>query len=83
LGRWRRPVGVIAVIYVVIITVVFCLPQSNPITTESFNYAGVTLLGALLLAAITWVTRGKRDYQLAAAGTALPGEAAAFSEGGY
>ncbi|SEC17736.1 Amino acid transporter [Streptomyces sp. 3213] len=83
LGRWRRPVGVIAVIYVVIITVVFCLPQSTPITGETFNYAGVTLLGALLLATITWMTRGKRDYQLAAAATALPGEAAAFSEGGY
>ncbi|WP_416960126.1 amino acid permease [Streptomyces sp. Agncl-13] len=83
LGRWRRPVGVIAVAYVVVITTVFCLPQSRPITVTSFNYAGVTLLVALLLATITWVTRGKRDYQLAAAGTPLPGEAAAFSEGGY
>ena len=83
LGRWRRPVGVIAVIYVVVITVVFCLPQSTPITTESFNYAGVTLVTVLLLATITWVTRGKRAYQLTAAGTALPDEAAAFSEGGF
>ncbi|MFJ8142724.1 amino acid permease [Streptomyces sp. NPDC096013] len=83
LGRWRRPVGVVACIYVVVITVVFCLPQSTPITTESFNYAGVTLLVALLFAAITWTTRGKRDYQLAAAGTALPDEAAAFGEGGF
>jgi amino acid transporter len=83
LGRWRRPVGVIAVVYVAVITVVFCLPQSTPMTTESFNYAGVTLAVALLFAAVTWMTRGKRDYQLAAAGTALPGEAAAFSEGGY
>ncbi|MFJ9250493.1 amino acid permease [Streptomyces sp. NPDC101776] len=83
LGRWRRPVGVIAIAYVAVITVVFCLPQSTPITTESFNYAGVTLAGALLLATVTWMTRGKQDYQLAAAGTALSGEAAAFDEGGY
>jgi len=83
LGRWRRPVGVVAVVYVVAITAIFCLPQSSPITAESFNYAGVTLAIALLFAAVTWTTRGRRDYQLAAAGTALPGEASAFTEGGY
>ncbi|MGW1563982.1 amino acid permease [Streptomyces sp. NPDC002144] len=80
LGRWRRPIGYIAVAYVAIITVVFCLPQSTPITTESFNYAGVTLLVALLLAWATWITRGKRAYQLTAAATAQPGEAL-LSEG--
>ncbi|MFM9493691.1 amino acid permease [Streptomyces galilaeus] len=66
LGRWRRPVGGIAVAYVVVITVIFCLPQSAPITPESFNYAGVTLAIALLLAWLTWITRGRRDYQLTA-----------------
>ncbi|MFD7769843.1 amino acid permease [Streptomyces sp. NPDC059787] len=64
LGRWRRPIGIIAVVYVVIITVVFCLPQSAPLTVESFNYAGVTLTVALLLAWLTWMTRGRRDYRL-------------------
>ncbi|MER6206555.1 amino acid permease [Streptomyces sp. NPDC001642] len=83
LGRWRRPVGVVAVVYVVVITMVFCLPQTAPITGETFNYAGVTLAIALLFAAVTWMTRGKKDYQLAAAGTALPDEAAAFGEGGF
>ncbi|MGW3135022.1 amino acid permease [Streptomyces sp. NPDC001139] len=80
LGRWRRPIGYVAVAYVAVITVVFCLPQSTPITAESFNYAGVTLLVALLLAWVTWMTRGKRDYQLTAAATAQPGEAM-LSEG--
>ncbi|MEU1258426.1 amino acid permease [Streptomyces chartreusis] len=64
LGRWRRPIGYIAVVYVAVITVVFCLPQSAPITPDSFNYAGVTLAIALLLAWLTWITRGRRDYQL-------------------
>ncbi|MEU6557835.1 amino acid permease [Streptomyces sp. NPDC046915] len=80
LGRWRRPIGYIAVAYVVFITVVFCLPQSTPITADSFNYAGVTLAVALLLAWITWITRGKKSYQLTAALTASPGEAL-LSEG--
>jgi amino acid transporter len=68
LGRWRRPIGVVAVAYVVVITVVFCLPQSAPITAESFNYAGVTLALALLLAWLTWITRGRRAYRLTSAG---------------
>ncbi|MCI3273435.1 amino acid permease [Streptomyces cylindrosporus] len=76
LGRWRQPIGVIAVTYVVVITVVFCLPQSAPVTVTSFNYAGVTLLGALLLAWATWLARGKKRYQLTVAHTAQPGEAA-------
>jgi amino acid transporter len=80
LGRWRRPIGYIAITYDVIITVVFCLPQSTPITTETFNYAGLTLLAALLLAWATWITRGKRTYQLTAAATAQPNEAL-LSEG--
>lgn len=80
LGRWRRPIGYVAVVYVVVITLVFCLPQSSPITTESFNYAGVSLLAALLLAWGTWLTRGKQQYQLTAASAARPGEAM-ISEG--
>lgn len=70
LGRWRRPIGWIAVVYVVFITVVFCLPQSAPVTAESFNYAGVTLAVALLLAWLTWITRGRRAYQLTTHATA-------------
>ncbi|MFC8520643.1 amino acid permease [Streptomyces sp. NPDC057257] len=83
LGRWRQPIGVIAVTYVVVITLVFCLPQSAPITVTSFNYAGVTLLGALLLAWVTWLARGKKKYQVTIAHpTARPGEAA-YSGGGF
>ncbi|MFJ9752600.1 amino acid permease [Streptomyces chartreusis] len=66
LGRWRRPLGGIAVTYVAIITVIFCLPQSAPITADSFNYAGLTLAIALVLAWLTWITRGRRDYRLTA-----------------
>ncbi|MDX3523349.1 amino acid permease [Streptomyces scabiei] len=68
LGRWRKPIGWIAVTYVAVITVIFCLPQVSPITAESFNYAGITLAVALLLAWLTWITRGRRTYQVPALG---------------
>ncbi|MFI6341201.1 amino acid permease [Streptomyces sp. NPDC050535] len=64
LGVWSKPLGWISVTYVVVLTVVFCLPQASPITGESFNYAGVTLLAVLFLAWIMWITKGKRDYKI-------------------
>ncbi|RNG37382.1 amino acid permease [Streptomyces botrytidirepellens] len=54
LGRWSRPVGWIAVIWVGFATVLFCLPQTSPITAESMNYAAVALLTALALATAWW-----------------------------
>jgi amino acid transporter len=69
LGRWSRPIGWMAVIWVAFITVVFCLPQVFPVTTDSFNYAPVALAAVLLLAAIGWVTRGRRSYRIPAYGT--------------
>lgn len=70
LGKWRRPIGIVAVLYAGSIAIVFCLPQVSPITTETFNYAGVTLVVALLLAWLTWVTRGRREYQVPTLGSA-------------
>ncbi|WP_405361804.1 amino acid permease [Kitasatospora sp. NBC_00085] len=51
LGRWSRPVGIAAVAWVVVLTVLVCLPQRFPVTVETFNYAPVTLLVVLVLAA--------------------------------
>ncbi|MFF5106787.1 amino acid permease [Streptomyces sp. NPDC000134] len=79
LGRWRKPVGIIAIVYVAVITIVFCLPQSSPITAESANYAGIVLVAALGIAWITWLTRGRHAYQQTTPATAQP-HAALLSE---
>lgn len=69
LGRWSKPIGWIAVTWVALITVVFCLPQVSPVTKDSFNYAPVALVAMLVLATIGWVTRGRRTYGIPAYGT--------------
>ncbi|MGW0651765.1 amino acid permease [Streptomyces umbrinus] len=69
LGRWSRPVGTVAVVYVAILAVVFCLPQASPITVQSFNYAGVALAVALLLAWVTWIGKGRRSYKVSPLGS--------------
>ncbi|MFF2650190.1 amino acid permease [Streptomyces sp. NPDC058045] len=54
LGRWSRPVGWIAVVWVAFVTVLFCLPQSSPITIDSMNYAVIALAAVLILSSVWW-----------------------------
>ncbi|MFD9190384.1 amino acid permease [Streptomyces phaeochromogenes] len=79
LGRWSKPLGWISVVYVAVLTVVFCLPQASPITAQSFNYAGVALAAVLFIAWITWITKGKRSYKIPPLGS--DAETMALSEG--
>jgi len=60
LGRWSRPIGIAAVVWVVILTVLVCLPQRAPVTVETFNYAPVTLAVVLVLAWAWWKLAGNK-----------------------
>ncbi len=44
LGRWGRPIGIVATIWVVVIAILFMLPQAQPITISTFNYTPVVFL---------------------------------------
>ncbi|WP_275561719.1 amino acid permease [Streptomyces sp. 5-6(2022)] len=79
LGRWSKPVGWIAVAWVAVVTVLFCLPQSSPVTADSMNYASIALAVVLLLATIWWFV-ARRSYNTPSAyGTAR--EQAEIAEG--
>ncbi|MEU9044465.1 MULTISPECIES: amino acid permease [unclassified Kitasatospora] len=60
LGRWSRPIGIAAVVWVVILTVLVCLPQRAPVTVETFNYAPITLAAVLVLAWAWWKLAGNK-----------------------
>lgn len=62
LGRWGVPVGWIAVTWVLFVTLLFCLPQTSPVTGNSFNYAPVALAVVLLLATVWWKVAGSGSY---------------------
>ncbi|MBI0300096.1 amino acid permease [Streptomyces sp. PRKS01-29] len=79
LGRWSKPVGWIAVVWVALVTVLFCLPQSSPVTADSMNYASIALAVVLLLATVWWFV-ARRSYNTPSAyGTAR--EQAEIAEG--
>ncbi|MGW7104281.1 amino acid permease [Streptomyces sp. NPDC054838] len=66
LGRWSRPIGWIAVVWVAVVTVLFCLPQKSPVTVDSMNYAVIALAVVLVLASVWWSV-ARRSYGTPAA----------------
>jgi amino acid permease (GABA permease) len=62
LGRWSKPIGIIAVTWVVIITVLFMLPQVSPITWATFNYAVVAVVAVLGFAGIYWLVSARNWF---------------------
>ena len=61
LGRWGRPVGIVATIWVAIIFVLFMLPQYQPINISTFNYTPVVFIVVLGGAAL-WYFVSARNW---------------------
>ncbi|GAA0596567.1 amino acid permease [Streptomyces crystallinus] len=63
LGRWGKPVAAIAVTWIGLSSVLFMLPQTSPITTDSFNYAPIALGAVLFIATLWWFATARRRFQ--------------------
>jgi len=63
LGAWSRPIGWIAVIWVVFISVLFMLPAATPITASNFNYTPVVVLGVIALVTIWWLVSARHWFK--------------------
>src|SRR5579884_144407 len=59
LGRWGKPIGWIAVIWVVFISILFMLPSANPMNAANFNYTPVVVLGTFLIITIWWLVSAR------------------------
>ncbi|UQS27906.1 amino acid permease [Amycolatopsis thermalba] len=62
LGRWGRPVGAVATAWVVVIFVLFLLPQSYPVTVSTFNYTPIAFLVVLGGAAVWWFASARKWF---------------------
>ncbi len=62
LGRWSRPIGWTAVVWVGLITVLFMLPPAYPVTRLSFNYSVVAVLVVLGGAGLWWVLSARHWF---------------------
>jgi amino acid transporter len=70
LGAWSRPIGWIAVIWVVFISVLFMLPTFNPASLAkgvspfaTFNYTPVVVLGVFLIVTIWWLVSARNWFK--------------------
>jgi amino acid permease (GABA permease) len=63
LGRWSRPVGTIAVIWIGIICILFILPQVFPPTLLNFNYAIVAVAAVLIGTGAGWMLSARHWFK--------------------
>src|SRR3954451_17510211 len=62
LGRWSRPIGTIAVVWVLFIAVLFMLPTTKPVTLSTFNYTPIAVLVVLGFAGIWWLVSARHWF---------------------
>jgi amino acid transporter len=62
LGRWSKPIGVIAVGWTLIISVLFMLPTTSPVTAETFNYTPLAVLLVLGFAGTWWLVSARKWF---------------------
>jgi amino acid permease (GABA permease) len=62
LGRWSKPIGIVAVVWVVFITVLFMLPTASPITFKTFNYTVIAVAAVVGFAGIYWLVSARKWF---------------------
>jgi amino acid permease (GABA permease) len=63
LGRWSRPIGIVATAWVVFIAILFMLPQVNPVNPSTFNYAPIAVLAVVIFAGGWWLISANRWFK--------------------
>jgi amino acid transporter len=62
LGKWSAPVGWIAIVWVVIICILFLLPTASPITATTFNFTIVAVAIVVGAATIWWFASARKWF---------------------
>ena len=62
LGRFSRPIGIVAVGWVSFVVVLFMLPQAKPVTIKTINYAPIAVLAVLGFAGIWWLVSTRKWF---------------------
>ena len=62
LGRWSALVGWLGVAWVVVICVLFMLPEVSPVTAKTFNYAPIAVAVVLVVAGGWWAASARKWF---------------------
>lgn len=55
-------VNIVTVLWIILATVLFCMPVSIPVTPQDMNYASVVFIGFFLISAIWYVAWGRKNF---------------------
>jgi choline transport protein len=62
LGKLGMGVNLVSILYTVYVSVFLLFPPYQPVTAQNMNYAPVVLGGVLILSAVWWFVRGKKEF---------------------
>jgi len=62
LGKLSIPLNVIGFMYLLFTTITFNFPGVKPVTSEDMNYTSAAVGIIMLIAAITWLTTGRKRF---------------------
>ena len=62
LGRFSYPIAITAVLWIAFISIVFCLPELNPVNSQTLNYAPVAVGIVLTYALGFWAISARRWF---------------------
>ncbi len=64
LGRLSPVIGWVAVVWVVVICILFMLPPQKEVTIDTFNYAPIAVLFVVAFSAATWFLGGRKHFMM-------------------
>ncbi|KEI37897.1 uncharacterized protein L969DRAFT_18687 [Mixia osmundae IAM 14324] len=62
LGILSKPIAAAAVMWVICITIFFCLPTANPVTSQTLNYCPVAIGVIALYIAVSWTFWARKYF---------------------
>jgi hypothetical protein len=62
LGKFSYPIAIAAVLWIAFISIVFCLPELNPVNSKTLNYAPVAVGIVLSYALGSWALSARKWF---------------------
>ena len=62
LGKFSYPISITAVLWIAFISIVFCLPELNPVNSKTLNYAPVAVGIVLFYALGFWAVSARKWF---------------------
>ncbi|KAK4502896.1 hypothetical protein PRZ48_006322 [Zasmidium cellare] len=63
LGVFSIPFNIIGLVYLLFTTITFNFPTVSPVDSENMNYTSAAVGGIMLIALITWITTGHKQFK--------------------